>query len=82
MKLYTSDSFGKQVLVRCANCGSTDVDKALPGYDIGQGLIGLLLAGPLGLGVGIDNDVVTRVMCCKCGHKWDPRKPDIVVKSR
>lgn len=56
--------------VRCSRCGSEQVTGARKGYGAGKGIVGLLIAGPVGLLAGLLGRKTLIVSCLSCGHAW------------
>jgi hypothetical protein len=56
--------------VPCSRCGSGQVAGARKGYGAGKGVVGLLVAGPVGLLAGLLGRKKLVVSCLSCGHSW------------
>ncbi len=74
--IETKSNEGLDDVVRCPNCGSTQIEfvtyQASQGYDAAQGCCGILMCGPLGAlcGVGPKEKPKTVRKCKKCGHEF------------
>jgi tellurium resistance protein TerD len=62
------------VAVRCAKCGSTEVTTQEKGFGLGKAAIGGILLGPVGLAAGMLGRKKIKLICLKCGHKWQAGK--------
>lgn len=56
----------------CFRCGSTSISSNQKGYGAGKGLVGALIAGPIGLLGGFFGSGKVKVTCMNCGHSWTP----------
>ena len=55
---------------KCPRCNSTSLHVDKKGYGYGKGVVGLALAGPLGLFAGGIGAKKLKVSCVNCGHTW------------
>lgn len=60
----------KQGVVYCSKCLSTNISTNKKGYGLGKGAAGAIVAGPLGLVVGMAGKNKVECTCLKCGHKF------------
>lgn len=58
--------------LRCSRCQSTSISASQKGYGAGKGLIGAVIAGPIGLLGGFFGSKRMKVTCLNCGHSWAP----------
>lgn len=54
----------------CPRCLSTSLTGNKKGYGIGKGVAGAIIAGPLGLAVGMVGKNKVQCTCLKCGYKF------------
>jgi len=67
---------GDEPPVCCPVCGSTQITAMRRVYDPGCGCLGLLLFSWIGLLLGFLNGNRVDMVCSRCGHTWEPGKPD------
>lgn len=60
----------KSGIVYCPRCLSTQISANQKGYGIGKGVAGAIVAGPLGLAVGMLGKNNIKCTCLKCGYKF------------
>lgn len=56
---------------KCPRCKSTSLTAVKKGYGLGKGLLGVGLLGPIGLMAGGLGSNKIRVVCMKCGHRFN-----------
>lgn len=60
----------KQGVVYCPKCLSTSITGDKKGFGVGKAVVGLSLAGGLGLMAGNIGAKKVRLTCMKCGYQW------------
>lgn len=58
--------------VKCPKCGSTDYSANKAGYGAVKGVVGAVVAGPVGLLGGFLGAGTVELTCLSCGKKWKP----------
>ncbi|MDR1586784.1 MAG: zinc-ribbon domain-containing protein [Treponema sp.] len=58
----------------CAKCGSAEITTQEKGFGLGKAALGGLLLGPVGLAAGMLGRKKVKLICLKCGHKWQAGK--------
>jgi DNA-directed RNA polymerase subunit M/transcription elongation factor TFIIS len=56
--------------VHCPQCRSTSISSEKNGYNAVAGVLGAVVAGPLGLIAGVAGSDIRYNTCQKCGHRW------------
>ena len=51
-------------------CGSTSISADKKGFGVGKAVVGVAIAGPIGLVGGNIGAKKVRVTCLNCGHQW------------
>ena len=54
----------------CPKCLSTSITGNKKGYGLGKGVVGTIVAGPLGLAAGMLGKNNVKCTCLKCGYKF------------
>ncbi|NLC41721.1 MAG: helix-turn-helix domain-containing protein [Erysipelothrix sp.] len=57
-------------MAKCPRCGSTSLSGNKKGYGIGKGVLGAVVAGPLGLMAGNIGARKVKITCMSCGHRF------------
>ena len=65
----------RETEVKCSKCGSRQIAPLKKGYGFGKGVIGAVVAGPVGLLAGALGSGKLILHCLGCGHKWEAGKP-------
>ncbi len=65
----------------CPRCQSSQVMISKKGFGVGKAAAGALLLGPVGLAGGMIGSNQAMLSCLKCGHQWQPGKPDSKSKQ-
>jgi hypothetical protein len=58
--------------VKCPKCDSSVINTQRKGFGYGKALVGMFVAGPLGLAVGAIGQNKIEITCLNCGNKWKP----------
>jgi ribosomal protein S27E len=61
------------LVVKCPKCSSTQVAAQSRGYSVGTGVLGWLVAGPIGALGGLAGASSLTLACLSCGHRWVPK---------
>ncbi len=62
--------------VCCPKCGSCQITTSRKNFDLGCGLIGLVIFGWIGALLGLINAGEIELVCKNCGAHWPAGKPE------
>lgn len=58
----------------CPKCGSTSITANQKGFGVGKAVVGVAVAGPIGLIAGNAGAKKVFITCLNCGHRWQAGK--------
>lgn len=61
-------------MAKCPRCGSTSLSGGKRGFGMGKAVVGLAIAGPVGLLAGGVGMQAAQVTCMNCGYKFKPKE--------
>ncbi|MBR0599024.1 hypothetical protein [Sinanaerobacter chloroacetimidivorans] len=57
-------------VIKCPQCGSTQIHASNKGFGLGKAAIGGIALGPVGLLGGFAGSQKVMITCLQCGHRW------------
>lgn len=61
-------------MIKCPKCNSEQITSQKKGFGFGKALVGIFVAGPVGVIAGAVGINKIQVHCLNCGNKWLPNK--------